>query len=329
MTDIIIIGAGPAGLTAAIYAARAGMSVIVFDRNIYGGQISLTTVVDNYPGLQGIEGVDFANKLYTHATDQGAEVLFEEVTDFQLDGDIKRVTTQQKVYEARAVILANGSSHRRLEVPGEQEFLGRGVSYCATCDAAFFRDKTVAIVGGGDTALNDALFLSNNCKKVYLILRRDVFRAEKVKQEAVRARENVEVLFSTTVKEVKGMEKVDGLLLNTPNGEQMLVVDGVFVAVGQVPETNMYSGFLEMTPDGHARVGEDCATSIPGVYVAGDIRNKPLRQIVTAAADGAVAAVAASEYCNAQADNFACLQSKPKQAEAGPLPSDGLDKLLT
>ncbi len=298
MTDVLVIGAGPAGLTAAIYAARAGVSVLVFDKASYGGQVSLTSEVDNYPGVQGVDGVDFAGNLYNHATSQGAEVCFEEVTAIEMDGEVKRVTTSERVYEGRTMIVAGGATRRKLGCPGEAEYTGRGVSYCATCDAAFFRGKTVAVVGGGDTALTDALFLANNCEKVYLVHRRDTFRAGKAKQDAVRARANVEMVMEADVVAVKGENKVTVLRVRTPDGEKDIPVDGVFVAVGVEPETALYKGMLPLSPEGYVEAGEDCTTPFAGVWVAGDIRKKPLRQIVTAACDGAVAAVAAAEYCN-------------------------------
>lgn len=299
MTDVLIIGAGPAGLTASIYAARAGMSVIVLDKNVYGGQVSLTSEVDNYPGFPRIDGVEFAGKLYSHATEQGADVRFEEVTALELEGTVKKAYTKEATYEARTVILALGAARRRLGVPGEEKYIGRGVSYCATCDAAFFKNKTVAIVGGGDTALSDALFLANHCKKVYLIHRRDAFRAQKVKVDAVNARDNIETLLFTTVEAIEGGETVERCTLKTPDGQKTLELDGIFVAVGVEPENALLEGLVPLNETGYADIGEDCETEMPGVYVAGDLRRKPLRQIITAAADGAVAAVAAAEYCNA------------------------------
>lgn len=296
--DIVIIGAGPAGLSAAIYASHAGMSVIVLDKGVYGGQIALTDMLDNYPGIRKIEGTDFAISLYNHATDAGATVNFEEVTSVELESKIKKVITRDNTYETKAVIIANGAARRLLGVPGEQEFTGKGVSYCATCDGSFFKGKDVAIVGGGNTALNDALYLSNICSKVYLIHRRDEFRGEKKAQNAIIARGNIEILYSSHLKKVSGEGKVESITVDTPAGEKQISVSGVFIAVGQTPETAVYKGLVPVSPSGHLLVGEDCLTPIEGVYVAGDIREKPLRQVVTAVADGAVAAVAASEYCN-------------------------------
>ncbi len=297
MIDVLIVGAGPAGLTAAIYAARAGVSATVLEKGIYGGQVSLTGEVDNFPTRPMMQGADFANALYEHATAEGAEVRFEEVQALELDGEVKKITTPGRVYEARSVVLASGAAHRKLGCPGEAEFTGRGVSYCATCDGAFFKDKAVAVIGGGDTALDDALFLANHCKKVCVVHRRDAFRAQKAKQDALRGRDNVEMVLSATVKAIEGDTKVRRCVLLTPDGEQTLAVDGVFVAVGLDPQTALYRGILPLDAAGYVQAGEDCQTPLPGVFVAGDIRQKPLRQIVTAAADGAVAAVAAAAYC--------------------------------
>ncbi len=298
MLDVVIVGAGPAGLTAAIYAARAGMKVLVLEKGIYGGQIALTSEVDNYPGAKGISGVNFAMDLYNHATGQGADIRFEEVLGMELAGEVKKVRTAKETYECRAVILAGGAKRRLLGVPGEEEYTGHGVSYCATCDGAFFRGKTVAIVGGGDTALSDALYLANNCEKVYLIHRRESFRAARAEQNAVRGRENIEILYSTTVERIEGMDRVERIIVNGPDGSKSLAVSGVFVAIGLVPETALLKGVLPLTDDGYVKAHEDCHTHIKGVWVAGDLRDKPLRQVVTATADGAVAAVAAGEYCN-------------------------------
>ncbi|MFV0412051.1 MAG: thioredoxin-disulfide reductase [Oscillospiraceae bacterium] len=301
MTDILIIGAGPAGLTAAIYGARAGLSVLVFDKNMYGGQIILTSDVENYPSIQKISGPDLAINLYSHATSLGVEVRFEEVTSVDLKGKVKTVTTPQGVYEGHTVIVASGASRRHLGCPGEEEFVGRGVSYCATCDAAFFKGKDVAIVGGGSTALEDALFLSNHCNKVVLIHRRDSFRGEKLLQDAIKKRDNIEVLYSSTVSSIQGGNTVESCVVNTPEGEKAIPISGIFVAIGLVPETGMFSSQIEVNAEGYFVAGEDCATSLPGVFVAGDLRAKPLRQIITAASDGAVAAVAAATAVSAAA----------------------------
>lgn len=297
MTDLLIVGAGPAGLTAAIYGRRAGLTVTVFEKSIYGGQLVSSAEIENYPSILNVEGTDLAMNLYTHATSLGAEVLLEEVAHTELEGPVKKVVTPKGEYKGHAIILAGGASRRKLGCKGEDKFSSRGISYCATCDGAFYIGKTVAIVGGGNTALEDALFLSNNCEKVYLIHRRDTFRGEKVLQESVMKRNNIEIIYNTTVAAIEGTQKVESVLLNTPEGEKSFAVDGVFIAVGQVPETAIFGNKLALTAEGYFDIDETCASNIPGVFVAGDIRKKPLRQIVTATSDGAVAAVSAATYC--------------------------------
>lgn len=306
MTDVLIIGAGPAGLTAAIYAARAGLTAKVFDKNMYGGQLAISSEIENYPSVLKADGVELATNMYTHATSLGTEVVFEEVTGLDVTGDIKKVTTTANTYEGKTIILAGGAARRKLNVPGEAEFFGQGVSYCATCDGAFYRDKTVAIVGGGNTALEDALFLSNNCKKVYLIHRRDEFRGEQVLQDAVFARDNIEIIYSATVASIEGEGSVRQCTVNTKEGQRTLDINGIFVAVGLIPESALFKDMLPLSAEGYVEADESCTTSIPGVFVAGDIRTKPLRQIVTACADGATAAVAAATYLGADASASLC-----------------------
>lgn len=297
MTDVLIIGAGPAGLTAAIYAARAGLSAIVFDKNMYGGQMVLSSEIENYPSVQTSSGADLAIGMYTHATALGVQVKFEEVTAVNLKQSPKIITTTAGEYEGRTVIIASGAERRRLGCPGEDKYVGLGVSFCATCDAALYKGKDVAIVGGGNTALEDALFLSKHCNKVTLIHRRDAFRGEKILQDAVFNTENIDILYNSSVKEVRGDTTVTALVLNTPNGEKVLPTSGLFVAIGLVPQSALYAEQIPLNEAGYFIAGEDCATPLPGVFVAGDLRAKPLRQIITAAADGAVAAVAAATSC--------------------------------
>lgn len=296
MTDLLIVGAGPAGLTAAIYGQRAGLSVTVFEKSIYGGQLVISSEIENYPSLAKIDGPDLAMNLYSHATSLGAEIQLEEVLSTQLSGATKKVITPQGEYEGKAIILSGGAARRKLGCEGEDTFSARGVSYCATCDGAFFVGKTVAIVGGGNTALEDAIFLSNNCEKVYLIHRRDTFRGEKLLQETVKKRKNIEIIYNATVSSIQGTKTVENIVVQTPKGEQILPVAGIFVAVGLIPETAIFGSSLPLTNEGYFDIDETCITNIPGVFVAGDIRKKPLRQIVTATSDGAVAAVAAASY---------------------------------
>ncbi|MGN8937954.1 thioredoxin-disulfide reductase [Bittarella sp. HCP28S3_D9] len=297
-TDIVIIGAGAAGMTAAVYAARGGNSAIVLEQNVHGGQIVNTGEVENYPAILSISGVEFAGNLYEQATSHGADIRYEKVTGFDFSGPVKVVETDEGRYECKAVILANGVVKRKLGVPGEEKFQGRGVSYCATCDGGFFRGKKTAVVGGGNTALEDALFLANLCEEVTLIHRRDEFRGDAHNVKAVLARENIHILYDTVPLEVLGGQQVTGLKVqNKKTGEESeLAVDGVFVAVGQIPQNELFRGTVEMDESGFVAAGEDTKTNVPGVFAAGDTRQKLVRQLVTAAADGAVAAVMAGGY---------------------------------
>lgn len=294
--DILILGGGPAGLTAALYAKRAGVSVLVLEKTIYGGQVINTPTVENYPGIASITGVDLAMALHDQVTGLGVEVRMEEPISCQLDTDPKVVTTSRGSYEAKTVILANGVKRRQLGCPGEERLAGRGVSYCATCDGAFFQGKVTAIVGGGNTALEDALFLANHCTTVHLIHRRDAFRGSAILVQAVEKRENIVLHYDTVVEEIQGENKVESLRLkNIQTGEETaLAADGVFVAVGLMPDNEAFAGQVELDKAGYIVAGEDCRTSQPGVYAAGDTRTKAVRQIVTAAADGAVAALGAA-----------------------------------
>lgn len=288
--DLIIIGSGPAGLAAAIYAQRAKLDTVVIEENfVSGGQVVTTYEVDNYPGLPGISGMDLGTTLREHAEKMGAVFIRDKVLGLELDGPDKIVTGKKETYHARTVILATGAKHRMLGVPGEEELSGMGVSYCATCDGAFFRGKTVAVAGGGDVAVEDAIFLARACEKVYLIHRRDELRAAKILQERLMALDNVEILWDTVVDEIRGENKVESLLLTQKKtGEKKeLPVDGIFIAVGITPNSELVQGKLEMDEQGYIRAGEDGVTSVEGVYAAGDVRTKRLRQILTAASDGA------------------------------------------
>lgn len=300
MYDLIIVGAGPAGLSAAVYGRRAGLDLIVIEQTpMGGGQVVDTYEVDNYLGMPGVNGFDLAQKFRGHADGLGAVFKSGRVTAVRDEGERKVVETADgKSYEARALILAGGAEHAKLGVPGEAEYRGQGVSYCATCDGAFFRGKTVAVVGGGDVALEDAIYLTRFCDKVYLIHRRDELRGAHVLQEQLKAQPGVEILYSHVVKEIQGQDSVTGLLLeDKKSGEQrILPVDGVFIAVGIHPETDLVKGLAACDQAGYVLAGEDGATDVPGIYVAGDVRKKPLRQIVTAVADGANAVTAAAAW---------------------------------
>lgn len=302
MYDIIIIGSGPAGLSAAIYAQRACMDTIVIEKNgISGGQVLNTWEVDNYPGFPGVTGFELSRQFREHANKLGARVVQDEVVQVELSGNVKKVVCEEETYEARCVILASGAHHRTLEVPGEEELRGAGVSYCATCDGAFFRGRTVAVVGGGDAALEDAIFLARMCEKVYIVHRRDKLRGAKRLQERLQALENVEFVWNSETAAIEGNGQVEALRLRqTKTGEERrLDVDGVFIAVGIAPESELYAGQLELDEQGYIRADESGQTSVPGVFAAGDVRTKALRQILTAASDGANCVASAERYLQA------------------------------
>lgn len=297
--DIIIIGSGPAGLCAAIYAKRAQLEMLVIEKDFSsGGQMVKTYEVDNYPGLPGMSGYDMAEAFRKHADKLDAAFVRENVKEVQTEGDLKKITTNKNQYLTRTLVIAAGARHRTLGIPGEEAFSGMGVSYCATCDGAFFKGGVTAVIGGGDVAVEDAIFLSRICKKVYLIHRRDELRAAGILQESVKAIENVEIVWDTIPREIRGTEQVQSLALeNVKTGEtKELAVDGVFVAVGILPNTEEFGSLVKLNESGYIEAGEDCASSISGIFAAGDIRTKQLRQIVTAAADGANAVDSAQKY---------------------------------
>lgn len=302
MYDIIIIGSGPAGLSAVIYAQRACLDTIVIEKNgISGGQVLNTWEVDNYPGFPGVTGFELSRQFREHANKLGARVVQDEVVQVELSGNVKKVVCEEETYEARCVILASGAHHRTLEVPGEEELRGAGVSYCATCDGAFFRGRTVAVVGGGDAALEDAIFLARMCEKVYIVHRRDKLRGAKRLQERLQALENIEFVWNSETAAIEGNGQVEALRLRqTKTGEEKrLDVDGVFIAVGIAPESELYAGQLELDEQGYIRADESGQTSVPGVFAAGDVRTKALRQILTAASDGANCVASAERYLQA------------------------------
>ena len=300
MVDIIVIGAGPAGMTAAIYARRAAKTVLVLEAVTFGGQILNTPDIENYPVEAHISGFDFSNKVYEQAKGLGAEFVFEKAVEIRDEGGVKTVVTPKNSYQAKAVILATGSENRKLGLEDEQRLTGKGVSYCATCDGNFYRNKVVAVVGGGNTALEDALYLSDLAKQVYLIHRRDSFRGDDTNAAQLKERENVEIVYNSNVtrliaeKRLKAIEvtnKLDGSV-------HTIELNGLFIAVGRVPENQNFAPFVELDEAGYAVAGEDCHTRTEGIFVAGDNRVKSLRQLVTATADGAMAATEAVKYIN-------------------------------
>ena len=296
--DIAIIGAGPAGLAAAIYGQRAGLKTITFEANVHGGQIINTPEVENYPALGKVSGVEYAMGIYEQAVGFGAEIEYKAVVDVDLEGEIKTLKCNDgSEYQAKTVIIATGVVRRKLEIPGEDRFLGAGVSYCATCDGLFFKDKVATVVGGGNTALEDAVYLAGICEKVYLIHRRDEFRGSRHEVEKVLANPKIEILYDTIPLAIEGESGVSRLIVKNVKTEEekILYTSAVFVAVGLVPQNDLFEGKVEMD-GGYIAAGESCKTNVPGVFVAGDTRTKSLRQLVTATADGAIAATAASAY---------------------------------
>lgn len=297
--DLAILGAGPAGICAAIYATRAKLNTIWLDKKfVQGGQIVDTYEVDNYPGLPGITGLDLGEAMAGHAEKLGMKPQREPVRSIETEQGIKVIRTKKNEYRARAVIIACGATHRHLGIPGEEELSGMGVSYCATCDAAFFQDRTVVVVGGGNVAVEDAIFLSRTCKKVYLVHRRDELRAEKILQESLFACKNVELIWDSIPLSIEGTDKVEALKIRNKKTqeESFIETDGVFIAVGIVPGTEKFKDLVKLDEAGYIVAGEDGITSEPGIFAAGDIRTKNLRQVVTAVADGANAVASAQRY---------------------------------
>lgn len=299
MRDIIIIGAGPAGLAAAIYGTRAGLHTMVIEESgMGGGQVLTTYEVDNYPGLPGISGFDLGMKMKEHAEKAGAEFIDERVVSIEVNDTVKKVITEENTYEAKSIVIATGASHNHLNVPGEEKLTGMGVSYCATCDGAFFRNRICVVVGGGDVAVEDAIFLARGCSKVYLIHRRDSLRAAKTLQNKLFEMPNVEVLWDSVVEEIKGNDMVEAVAVKNvkSGGITEVKTDGVFVAVGIHPNTEVFDGVIKMDEKGYIIADETGKTNVPGVFVAGDARTKQLRQIITATADGANAVTSVQEY---------------------------------
>lgn len=297
--DLLILGGGPAGCTSALYAARAGLDTLVLEKLSAGGQMALAAQIDNYPGFDnGVDGVELSIKMHACAQRFGARSLTAEVTGAELDGNVKCVHTAVGDYAARAVIIATGASHRLLGLTGEIELTGRGVSYCAACDGMLYCGKTTAVIGGGNSAAADALLLSRVCRKVYVVHRRDTLRAEKIYHAPLMKAENVEFIWNSTVDALLADDRLAALRLkSTVSGAiTELPVDGAFISIGHVPETGFLGGTLALDPAGYIAADESTRTSIPGVFAAGDVRTKALRQIVTAVSDGALAAHFAGEY---------------------------------
>ena len=297
--DIAILGAGPAGISAVIYAARARLKILWLDKQFtVGGQIQNTYEVDNYPGLPGISGMDLGEAFENHAQKLGVSPVRENVLAVEDTGAEKIIRTKKNEYRARTVVLACGASHRMLEIPGEQEFSGMGVSYCATCDGAFFKDKTAVVVGGGNIAAEDALFLSRICRKVYMVHRRDALRADQILQDSLASAENIEMVWDSVAVEIQGTDSVTGLKIRNvkDNSESVIPADGVFIAIGIIPNTARFKEIVPLDEHGYIIAGEEGITGTPGIFAAGDIRTKKLRQVVTAVADGANTVASVQDY---------------------------------
>ena len=296
--DIVVVGAGPAGLSAAIYGVRAGKSVLVLEALTHGGQIVNTPEIENYPGIKNISGFEFAQGLYEQAVALGAIVKYEKVNGIEVQDNIKLVKTAKEIYEAKAVILATGAKNRSLGLKREDSLLGLGISYCATCDGAFYRGRDVAVAGGGNTAIEDATFLANYCNKVYVIHRRDSFRAEDALVKALKTKENVEFVLDSNIKELIGTDGLEAVVVENKNNKESrkIEVAGLFVAIGQKPENNEFSSVVNLDDAGYILGGEDTKTNVSGIFVAGDTRTKAVRQLATAAGDGAVAGLGAAAY---------------------------------
>ena len=297
--DVIIIGGGPAGYTAALYTVRSGFSTLVIEKMAAGGQMNETTQIDNFPGFdEGIDGFSLGMKMQSGAERFGAETVNAQVLAVQLHGDIKVIETDDGIYSARAVIIATGAGHKHLGLEKEQGLVGKGVGYCAACDGMFYRGKTVAVVGGGNSAAADALVLSRIAKKVHVIHRRDTLRATKIYHEPLMRAENVEFHWNSEVSQLLSEGKLTGAVLKDVHSgeENTLELDGFFISIGRDPATKLFTGQLELDQSGYIVAGESTETSIPGVFAVGDVRTKAVRQIVTAAADGAVAAHYVEEY---------------------------------
>lgn len=291
MYDIIVVGAGPAGLTAALYARRANKKVLVFEAASYGGQIINTPKIENYPGIPNISGFDFATNLYNQVKNLGAEIKFETVLNIDKD---KTVTTNKDKYQAKSIILATGAVNRKLRIENEKEFVGKGISYCATCDGAFYKGKTVAVNGGGNTALEDAIYLSDIANKVYLIHRRDSFRGENKYLEELKKKENVEFILNSNITKLNGENRLESIeIKDNDENTKTIDIDGLFIAIGQEPKNEIFAGLIELDEKGYIVSSDGVHTNVDGIYVAGDTRVKDLRQLTTAVSDGSIAATQA------------------------------------
>ena len=294
MFDIIIIGCGVAGMTASIYAKRANKSVLILEKNNYGGKIVNTMDIENYPIESHISGYDLATKLYNQIIDLGVEVKYEEVISIS-NNDIKEVETNENKYKCKSIIIATGTTNRKLNIENEDKFIGKGISYCATCDGAFYKDKNVCVVGGGNTALEDAIYLSNIVNKVYLIHRRDTFRGDQILVDKVKNTSNIEIIYNSNITKLNGNDHLESIIIND---KDEINLDGLFIAIGQIPNNSIFKDIINLDEEGYIISDELCHTNIDGIFVAGDNKKKELRQLVTATSDGAIASYEAIKYLN-------------------------------
>ena len=295
MYDVIVIGAGPAGLTSAIYLRRANKSVLVLEKNTYGGSIINTNKIDNYPACYNISGFDFASNLYKQVKEIGAIVKFEEVLEIA-NGNIKKIITNKNTYEAKAIIIATGRDNRKLGL--EDKLIGKGVSYCAMCDGAFYKNKTVAVVGGGNSAIDDALYLADIANKVYLIHRRDTFKADEKTIMQLKKKNNIKYVLNSTITKINGKDHLESIEIKANDKTKVFKIDGLFIAIGGVPNTSIFKNIVKLDKNNYIKGTKNCHTNRPGIFVAGDVRDKEIRQLVTATSDGAIAATEAIKYLN-------------------------------
>ena len=296
MYDIIIIGAGPAGMTAALYAKQARKKILVLEKEVYGGQILKADTVKNYPGFKEISGYEFASNLYNQLTDLNVEIKFEEVIQIINNNDTKEIITKKGNYISKSVIIATGAKNRKLNLNNEDKLIGKGVSYCTTCDGMFFKDKVVAVYGGGNSAIDGAIYLSNICKKVYVIYRQKDFKIDSENTNKLKNTSNIECIFDTNIIDLIGENKLESIKLKNNDNEYNLEVDGLFIEIGYIPVSDMCKNIVNTDYKGYIIANEDCTTNVEGIFAAGDIRIKDIRQLTTACSDGTVAALNACKY---------------------------------
>ncbi len=296
MYDIVIIGAGPAGLTAAVYALREKKKIVILEKETIGGKITSSSNVENYPGFKSISGMDLANNLYEQVINLGGKIKIEEVVKIE-EGKIKKVITDENEYEAKSIIIASGSKYKKLGLENEEDLIGNGISFCTVCDGAFYKDKIVCVIGGGNSAIINAVYLSQICQKVYLIVRKENLKGDKLVINSLEHKENIEIIYNANViKYITENDELTGVLIKQEKNEEKIEVDGVFLAIGQIPEIDYTNNLINLNTEKYIISNEDCKTNIKGIFVAGDVREKKVRQLTTAVSDGTIAALNALNY---------------------------------